>query len=321
MSRRLDIGMACFGKITQLPKTIAALQQHSTTDWRLFLVVNPHPRNDMREIVCGLADRDSRIVPIWLDENRGYAGAVNVFLSSAITEYCAYVDDDATVGTPGWDELLCAKLDAFHEIGMIFPNGGAYMIDRGNYQEIMWGVGFCWVMNRMCATDLSEDLTMTLSGRMFGAPAGYVFDENLGHQEEACVCMRVRMAGWKCAAIPQVFVQHAATATNDPTSTERINRGVVRWVDKYNRYFNGKSFSYHSPNVTRFEDWPPQALYLEEWWKLQGQAHVIRPPMLDGDLCELDRINAAPEVIECAGREYDLIRVPRYRSFYVNRII
>lgn len=307
MSRRLDMGVAVYGKPEALARTVAAIQKHSVTDWRLFLIVNPHPRVDMKEVVSGLADRDSRIVPVWMATNSGYAGACNELLRTAVTEYIAFVDDDATIMTHGWDETLSGYLDRFHEIGMIFPNGGAYQIDRGAYTEVMWGVGFCWMMNRMCASDINGDLSILLAERMFAESykgREMVFNEFLGHQEEADVSQRVRMAGWKCAAVPSVCVNHAATSTNDPASVERINRGVVKWVNLWNAYFNGKNFNYHSPNVTRFEDWPPQALYLEEYWKLR-----------------MPDLNAKPEVIVQDGREYDLIRVPRFKSFYTNRII
>lgn len=301
MSRRLDIGLISYGKPQQLAQTVAAIQKHSVTDWRLLLVVNPHPKHDMREVVCGLADRDSRITPIWQPVNVGYAMSVNHILLESTTEYIAYVDDDATVETAGWDETLCGYLDRFHEIGMIFPNGGPYPIDRGAYTEILWGVGFCWVMNRMCAGDLEHD---GLTHPNYPIERGEVFDTRLGHQEEADVCQRVRMAGWKCAADYDVRVRHNATSTNDPASVERINRGVVKWVNKWCSYFGGKNLNYHSPNVLRFEDWPPQALYMEEYWK-------IRDPSL----------NVEPTVVTMDGREYDLIRVPRFKDFYRGRII
>ncbi len=99
-------------------------------------------------------------------------------------------------------------------------------------------------------------------------------------------------------------MSHNATATNDPSSIERINRGVVQFVDKWNRYFNGKNFNYHSSNVTRWEDWPPNALYLEEYWRMK-----------------LPGLNANPEVATIDGREYDLIKVPRFKDYYRCRII
>jgi len=288
MSRRLDIGTASYGADpAKLLRMVQSVKNHCRSAWMLFIVHNPSEGDERtRESIFDMAARDSRIVPVWMSENVGYAGAVNELFRRATTEYIAYLDNDAEVLTPGWDETLCGYLDRFHEIGMVFPNGGAYPIDRGNYQEILWGVGFCWIVSRLCMVDTGQ------------------FDESLGHQEEADYCQRVRMAGYKCAAVREVQVGHDATATNNPASIERINRGVVRWVDKWNKHFNGKNFNYHSPNVTRFEDWPPNALYLEAYWKTK-----------------LPGLNDAPEVRTIDGREYDLIRMPRFKDFYRGRII
>ena len=284
--RRLDIGIASYGASAKLHRTLTSIQQQSVTDFRCFIFDNPGPDPATRELAAGFAASDKRFELVPLDVNVGYAGAVNALLQRAETEYIAYCDNDIEILTHAWDEAMCSYLDRFHEIGLIFPNGGAYPIDRGNYQEVMWGVGFCWVLNRLVLTEAGQ------------------LDTALGHQEEADYCLRVRMAGWKCAATPHVRVSHDATATSDPAAIERINRGVVNWVDKWNRYFNGKNFNYHSPNVTRWEDWPPNALYLEEYWKLR------RPDL-----------NANPEVITLEGRDYDLIRVPRFKDFYRGRII
>lgn len=287
MSRRLDIGIASYEAPEKLALTLASLRENSRTDCRFLVIHNPSPEdNPTREVICGAAAADPRVVPVWLEANEGYAGAVAKLMELAETEYIAYCDNDAVIVTAGWDEKLCGYLDRFHEIGIIFPGGGAYGIPRGNYTEVMWGVGFCWVLSRLAMVDAGP------------------FDTTLGHQEEADYCLRVRMAGYKCAAAPDVFVSHDATATNDPASNERISRGVINWVNKWNRYFNGKQFNYHSPNVTRWEDWPPNALYLEEYWGRQ-----------------LPELNAAPETVRLDGREYDLIKVPRLAGFYRNRII
>ncbi len=286
--RRLDIGMASYGSDpSKLLAAIHSIQLYSVTDWRLFVIHNPSPGDEATKVALErLAQEDERINAVWQDENVGYAGAVNLLFAAGVTEYLAWCDNDARILTPGWDEALCSYLDRFHEIGMIFPNGGAYPLNRGPYTEVMWGVGFCWMLNRLAMSDAGQ------------------FDTALGHQEEADYALRVRMQGWKCAAAPEVGVAHDATATNDPASIERINRGVMAWVDKWNRYFNGKNFNYHSTNVTRWEDWPPNSLYLEEYYKLK-----------------LPGLNDSPEVISMDGREYDLIQVPRFKDFYRGRII
>ena len=286
--RRLDIGIASYGNPVRLEKTLQSIAARSTTDYRLFVIHNPGGAEDQfaRAVIRRAQAENPRIVPIWEDLNGGYAGAVKKLQALAETEYLAYCDNDIEILTPGWDEQLCGYLDRFHEIGLIFPNGGAYQIPRPGYTEIMWGVGFCWVLSRMAMTDTG------------------LFDDALGHQEEADYCLRVRMAGYRCGAAPEVRVAHHATATNSPASVERISRGVVNFVNKWNRYFNGKNYHYHHPNVTRWEDW--NALYLEEYWQLHPK---------------LKALNDNPEVVELDGREYDLIRVPRLKDFYRGRII
>ena len=110
------------------------------------------------------------------------------------------------------------------------------------------------------------------------------------------------MAGWKCAAAPEIRVAHDANSTNDPASIERVNRGVVNWVNKWNRYFNGKNYHYHHPNVTRFGGLGSKCpQYLEE---------VLEQLRYSGSS------NRQPTTALLDGREYDLIRVPRMKGFY-----
>lgn len=286
MTRRLDIGICAYGSPDLLRRAIESVRQHSVTDWRLIIVSNEHPVQGHAAVEqlsgTGLLDRASLATM----PNAGYAGAVKYIQTVAQTEYIAYLDHDTEINTPGWDETLCSFLDRRHEVGMVFPNGGAYPIDRGDYHEVMWAPGFVWVLNRLCMSEV-----------------GY-FDDSIGHQNECDYALRVRMAGWRCATLPQVQVAHAAQATNDPSGSERIAKGVKEFVDKWCEYFCGRNVNYNSPNVLRWEDWPPNALYLEEYWKLRRHD-----------------LNAIPETTEIDGREYDLIRVPRLKDFYRNRII
>lgn len=287
--RRLDIGVASYKNPVKLRRTLESIERCSKTHWRCFIVHNPAEGEadaTAREVINEFAARDPRFVPVWQETNTGYAGAVCEIMRRAESEYIAYCDNDISIETVGWDETLCGYLDRFHEIGIIFPGSGVRPIDRGGYHECMWGVGFCWIVNRMVVADVG------------------MFDTTLGHQEEADYCLRVRMGGWKCAAAPEVCVLHDATASNDPAAIERISRGVINFVNKWNRYFNGKNFNYYSTNVTRWDDWPPNALYLEEWFKL-------RQPGL----------NMTPAVVNIEGIEYDLIKVFRLRSFYRGRCI
>jgi hypothetical protein len=78
------------------------------------------------------------------------------------------------------------------------------------------------------------------------------------------------MAGYQIACIPEVDVKHHETATQDEAAHKpggRIHDGVVRWMNKWNRYFCGDALKYsmteYDPRALRYTDWPPCALYLE----------------------------------------------------------
>lgn len=300
--RRLDIGIASFNNPEKLDETIRRLREHCRTDYRIFVIDNASPDLAVRPVIERHAAEEPRIVPVFLPENIGYAGAVTKLLSIAETDYIGYCDNDAWVETTGWDEMFADLLDRCHEVGMVFPGGGPYQIRRrGGYTEIMWGVGFCWMINRMVMSDIAvrDRGFPMMKEEDYGK-----FDTSIGHQEEVDFQTRLRLAGWIPAALPEVQVVHHASSSTDPASQERINRGVIAWMNKWTWIFCGKNVNYHSANVMRIADWPPFALYLEEFF-------TSRLPVL----------NKEPEVVTIEGTEYDLIRVPRLRHYYRGRII
>lgn len=285
--RRLDIGIVAYGN-PGISRTIESLQRTCQTDYRIIVVVNPHPDPSRHEAALAAirAVANDRVSITVMPDNLGYAGGVNEILRLATTEYIAYSDHDAVFNTPGWDERMAALLDRKHEIGMLFPNGGAAMIPRQDYTEILWGIGCAWMLTRLALADVGP------------------FDTVIGHQEEVDYQTRVRLAGYKIASLPDISVAHEGLSSSNPANMERINKGIRNWVTKWVHYFCGKNFNYHSDFVLRHEDWHPSALHLEQFY-----------------LMKLGPINANPEVITIDNVEYDLIKVPRLKGFYRNRII
>lgn len=285
---KIDLGIASYQNPTKLDRCLELIRQNTVSDFRCLVVDNNSPDPDVKKVIKKHADADVRIIPLYLDKNVGYAGAVNYILDWAETNNVGYVDNDAYVMTHGWDEKLANHLEANHEVAMVFPNGGSYPIKRPRYTEILWGVGFCWILNRQRYKEIGG------------------FDTEIGHQEEVDFQTRIRLGGWRIIADPTVQVAHDSTSTRDPASQERINQGVINWVNKWNKYFVGPAITYHSPNVTRFEDWT--AIYMEEWYQQQP---------------ELQGLNDNPETMYIAalGREVDLIKVPRWQHLYRGRII
>jgi len=288
--RRLDIGVASYGNPYGLAKLLDSIKKNSTTDYRVHIISNPHPDKaedeQAQNVAKNYADTLGRVVIHRQEDNIGYVGAVNKILDLVETEYIAYLDHDVQVLTAGWDETMALTLDRFHEIGMLFTGGGPYPINRGPYVEILWGVGCAWMLPKRVAQDVGW------------------FDPAIGHHEEVDYQTRVRLAGLKIAAAPAVHVTHAAKASSTPDQQARITKGVIAWVGKWVKYFGGRNMNYYSSNVIRHEDWPPSALYLEEFWKLR-----------------FPTLNANPETVTVDGAEYDLIKVPRLKGFYRHRII
>lgn len=285
---RIDFGVSSYNNPDKLDRAVSMFRQNSRSDWRLLILENASEDKRTVEVADKHASEDNRVIVKKLDKNVRYTGAVNHILEWAETNNVGYIDNDAYIMTPGWDLILASYLESNHEVAMAFPNGGAYPMKRPRYLEILWGVGFCWILNRQRYKEIGG------------------FDTEIGHQEEVDFQTRLRLNGWRIVADPNVHVSHDATSTRNPEAQERINQGVINWVNKWNKYFVGPQVNYHSPNVTRFEDW--NAIYLEEWYQQQP---------------ELQGLNDNPETVYVAalGREVDLIKVPRWQNLYRGRII
>ena len=285
---RIDFGVSSYNNPDKLDGAVTAFRQNTRSDWRLLILENASEDPQTIKIAKKHSSEDPRIIVKQLTTNVRYTGAVNHILEWAETNNVGYIDNDAYIMTPGWDLKLASYLESNHEVAMAFPNGGAYAIQRPRYLEILWGVGFCWLLNRQRYKEIGG------------------FDTEIGHQEEVDFQTRIRLGGWRIVADPTVLVAHDATSTKNPEAQERINQGVINWVNKWNKYFVGPQVNYHSPNVTRYEDW--NAIYLEEWFQQQP---------------ELYGINNNPETlyISALGREVDLIKVPRWQHLYRGRII
>lgn len=249
--RRLDIGIVSYGDHARLARAIESIQRHSLTDWRLFIIDNPSDDAELRPMVERMAAADGRIRPVWNHRNGGYAGGVNQLLYHyGETDYVAYCDHDVVIRTHGWDEMLCEVLDQNPECGWVFPGSGHFGFFNGRYHECLWNAGYCWV------------LRASLKG---------LFDTKLGHHEEVDFMIRLRLAGYQIGCRPDVDVLHDEKATHADDAAHkpggRIHDGVVRWMNKWNRYFCGEQLSYsmteYDARALRYTDWNVDALYLE----------------------------------------------------------
>lgn len=316
MSRRLDIGIASYGNTEKLRATLDSIIRHSVTDWRCFIIDNPGPDPKTRELIAEYTWKEPRFQSMFLDRNVGYAGAVNRLIGSAYggvfysmqgipkeTPYVAYCDNDIEIQTPAWDEKMCQILDAAPECAQVFPGKGHYGFFNGRYNECLWNAGYCWVLRlNSYPNSKAGEYPVTM-------------DERLGHHEEVDLMIRLRLNGYTIGAAPDVTVLHHESATSSPESQKRIHAGVVRWMNKWNKYFNGDVLKYpnpdpdsgegYDPRATRYTDWPPCALYLERM-----------------TLAMFPDWNSNPRTVNVPGvGEMDAVEILKPKGCYVGRAI
>lgn len=264
--RRLDIGVASYRNPDKLRATLASIEAMSTTDWRVWIAHNPSGDAEdtlAQGVIAEFVLRDMRrFRPVFLPQNVGYAGAVNELLNHCETPYMCYLDNDVEIRTRGWDEQFCALMDAHPEVAQVFPGEGHYGFHNGQYHECLWNAGYCWAIRSEALEVMRRE-----------SDEYYPMDQRLGHHEEVDLMIRLRLAGYRLACIHGVQVLHHESSTQSPDSAKRIHAGVVRWMNKWNRYFCGNVLKYPNPNPDsgegydplslRYTDWTPDALYLE----------------------------------------------------------
>jgi GT2 family glycosyltransferase len=311
--RRLDIGVASYRNPEKLRATLASIEAMSTTDWRCFIVHNPSDDEQSSLAVLEAVEakrRNARFQIFSVPSNVGYAGAVNKLFELAETPYVAYLDNDVEIRTRGWDERFCALLDAHPEVAQVFPGSGHYGFHNGAYDECLWSAGYAWAMRRSGTGDGRRGCMGILC-----APGAGPMDTELGHHEEVDLMIRLRLAGYRIACIPGVDILHHESSTKSPESVKRIHAGVVRWMNKWNRYFVGDVLKYpnpdpdsgesYDPRALRYTDWPPCAMYLERM-----------------TLAKFPNWNAAPRSVMVPGvGEMDAVEILKPKGCYVGRAI
>jgi hypothetical protein len=259
----LDIGIASYKSAEKLQRTVDSIAANTVQPYRLMVWHN-HTEGD--DDVLRVLERlkCERVV----HDNVGYAGAVNGLLARSTAPYFLYCDNDIEVRTRGWDQMLMEVLEQNPECAQVFPGAGHYGFNNGKYFECLWNAGYCWML-RTSTLD-----AFRLYGRCNSISEGNPLDISLGHHEEVDLMIRLRLAGFTIGCRPDVNVFHHETATSSPDSEKRIRAGVIRWMNKWNRYFCGDILKYpdpddpasaYDPRALRYTDWPPCALYLERW--------------------------------------------------------
>lgn len=281
MSHKLDIGVCSYRNPEKLKRALDSIHKQTITPFKIHVWHNDSDDTDGFD-ACNILDKlqsESADFKFSFSDNVGYAGAVNGLIAASTAPYFSYCDNDVEILTPGWDERMIEVLEKYPEVGQVFPGAGHYGFHNGRYHECLWNAGYCWTLRKSVFPAMAYNDTIHGTGWPSPEPTvplGYdgiqgPLDISLGHHEEVDLMIRLRLAGFQIACLPDVQVLHHETATHADSADHkpggRIHDGVVRWMNKWNRYFCGDQLKYsmteYDPRALRYTDWPPCALYLE----------------------------------------------------------
>jgi GT2 family glycosyltransferase len=220
-----------------------------------LIVVDNGSSDGTREYLAALAERDSRVLVLRNDQNRGFAPAANQGLGAASGDVLVVLNND-TIVPPGWLSRLIAHLER-SEIGLVGPTTNR----SGNEAEVDARYRTFGEM-----VQLAERRAVERSGVAFDIEVATLFcaamrrdvfehvgllDERfqVGLFEDDDYSERVRRAGYRVVCADDVCIHHFGEASLG---------GLVR-TGEYGELFR--------VNKARFE----------EKWGITWQSHLRRP--------------------------------------------
>jgi GT2 family glycosyltransferase len=187
---------------------------------RFTVVVDNGSRKPDREALAAGAARREGVEVLALEENRGFAGAVNVGLAAVFGRGAAaalVVNDDAVVA-PGALGALVAAAAADPAAGVLAPR----VLDRDSGREVSRGERVAlpllclprtWLRVRRAGPApyaVSGVLGVTfLVTRACYERVGALAEPFFAYYEEVDYCLRVRRAGLRVVVVPAASVRHA----------------------------------------------------------------------------------------------------------------
>jgi GT2 family glycosyltransferase len=241
----------------------SVLLNANDVDIELVLIDNA-TTDGTREYLAALSERDSRVVVLRNEENRGFGPAVNQGLAAANGDVLVVLNND-TMLPPGWLMRLAAHLDR-PEIGLVGPT-----------------------TNR-CGNEAEVDVTYRTYGEMVQLSVKRAV-------EHAGVAFDIEVATLFCAATRRDVFEHVGFLDErfevglfeDDDYSERMRQAGYRVAcaeDAFVHHFGEASFGELVPTGRYGELFRANKARFEEKWGVTWQSHLRRPNAWYRDLVE-----------------------------------
>lgn len=273
----ISITVLSYNKPAILDKTLHALVHYTKGPYECIIIDNGSTDPAMDAMYAKYTNSYPQIKVIKTGAGHNPAEGVNAGLKACVNSLIVKMDNDAVIQTDGWDLLLTDFMNKHPEVGMVIPTPQKG-INRGDYQEMAWGLGMFYMIRKSVADAL-----------------GNVVDPVLTHQTECDTCLRVRMhQGYKVAGVQSVGVQHndVPSPGRDPLEVDKAtHRGVIQFLDKWNKYFLGSHAGYDSERKLFWETFPPNQMYMRDLIEMHY------PEIWDNKKIERTIINGAEHLL------------------------
>ena len=217
-----------------------ALDRQTTKDFKILVVDNGSTDGSVEWL------KEKQIPSIFLPENTGFSGAVNVGIKAADTPYVILLNNDTKVA-PHYVEALERAMDRSEKIfsvssKMIQLYDHSKMDDAGDmYTLLGWafqrGVGRpATGYNRSCPV-FSACAGAAIYRREVFETIGYFDEMHFAYLEDIDVGYRAKIYGYKNVYCPSAMVYHVGSGT----SGSRYNSFKVRLAARNNIYLNYKN--------------------------------------------------------------------------------
>ena len=211
--KKVTIGIVNFNGLTALPETLHAVNQLTYPQYEIMIVDNGST-DGSRE---WLAEQYPKISVNTLAENVGSAGARNVIIQEAKTEYIFLLDNDISVEPDTLTQLM-EIMQQVDDVGVCHPE----ICDRNDPSVHHYNGGqihyLCSLISRTQPTPYEERPLVeqfdVISGaamlirRQTALDIGGFDEDYFFNWEDGDFTARMTLAGYKCMNIPRSVVHH-----------------------------------------------------------------------------------------------------------------
>ena len=217
-----------------------ALEKQTTKDFKILVVDNGSTDGSVEWL------KEREIPSIFLPENTGFSGAVNVGIRAADTPYVILLNNDTKVA-PHYVEALERAMDRSEKIfsvssKMIQMYHPDLMDDAGDmYSVLGWafqrGVGRPEKLYKKSCRVFTACAGAAIYRREVFETIGYFDEMHFAYLEDIDVGYRAKIYGYKNVYCPSAMVYHVGSGT----SGSRYNSFKVRLAARNNIYLNYKN--------------------------------------------------------------------------------